>query len=53
MHELGVEAAMADRFVEISARLGVQRRQPTVRCNQSGKHAEASLECQHGTLTMS
>jgi len=52
MHELVVKAAMPHRFVEISTRLTVQRRQPAVRGNQTGEHAETSLECEHGTLTM-
>ena len=34
MHELGVEAAVPDGSVEISAGLAVQRGQPAVRCNQ-------------------
>jgi hypothetical protein len=49
---LGVEAAVPDGFVEISAGLAVQSGQPAVRCNQSGEHAEASFECEDGTLAM-
>ena len=52
MHELGIKAAVPDGFVEIPAGLAVQGRQPAVRGNQSGEHAETGLECEHSALTM-
>jgi hypothetical protein len=52
LHELGVEAAVPDGLVEIAARLTVQRREPAVGGHEPGEHAEASLKCQHGSLTM-
>jgi len=52
MHELRVKAAVPDRFVEITAGLAMQSREPAMCSDQSGEHAEASLEREHGTLTM-
>jgi hypothetical protein len=52
LHELGVQAAVADRFVEISAGLAVQRSQPAVCGYQSREHAEASFEGEHSALAM-
>jgi hypothetical protein len=50
---LSVQAAVTDGLVEIPAGLAMQRGQPAVRGDQSGEHAEASFECEHGALTMS
>jgi hypothetical protein len=47
-----METAVPDGFVEISAGLAVQRGQPAMRGDQARKHAEASLKCEHGTLTV-
>ena len=43
---------MTDGLVEVSAGLTMQRGQPAVGGDQPGEHAEASLECEHGPLTM-
>jgi hypothetical protein len=51
--QLEEDFTMAHGLLQIAARLHLQRRQPTVRGQQSGEHAERGFKGQNGAFPMS